>query len=98
MNEVDKRPTTTYQSEEFIIANTSKRDIREVEVGGKKIDLYSSGATTYDPVLAREIKDKYKDDPNIIVINKPHVRPDGYGKTHHTVPALPWKDDKLDEN
>ena len=93
MNEVDKRPSTTYQSEEFIIANTSKRDINEVEVGGKKIDLYSSGATTYDPVLAGEVKDKYKDDPSIIVINKSHVRLQGASKTHHTVPALPWKDE-----
>jgi hypothetical protein len=93
MNEVDKRPSTTYQSEEYIIANTSKRDIRQVEVGGKKIDLYSSGATTYDPVLAGEIRDKYSNDPAIMVINKPHVREQGANKTHHTVPALPWKDE-----
>ena len=93
MNEVDKRPTSTYQTEEFIIANSGKRDIREVEVGGKKIDLFSSGATTYDSVLAGELKDKYKNDPNVIVINKPHVRMQGEDKTHHTVPALPWKDE-----
>ena len=91
MNEVDKRPASTYQTEEFIIANSGRRPISEVEVGGKRIDLFSSGATTYDPVLANEIKDKYKDDPNIMVINKPHVRPQGADKTHHTVPILPWK-------
>ena len=94
MNEVDKRPTSTYQTEEFIIANSGKRDIREVEVGGKKVDLFSSGATTYDSVLAGELKDKYKNDPNIMVINKSHVRLQGADKTHHTVPALPWKDEE----
>ena len=87
MNEVDKRPTSTYQTEEFIIANAGKRDIREVEVGGKKVKLFESGATTYDSVLAGEIKDKYKNDPNIMVINKSHVRLQGADKTHHTVPA-----------
>jgi len=56
--------------------------------------LFSSGATTYDKVLAGEIKDKYKDDPNVMVINKPHVRLQGADKTHHTVPALPWKDEE----
>ena len=94
MNEVYKRPTSTYQTEEFIIANSGRKQVSEVEVGGKKVDLFSSGATTYDPVLAGEIKDKYKGDPNIIVINKPHVRLQGADKTHHTVPALPWKDEE----
>ena len=88
MNEVDKRPASTYQTEEFIIANSGKRQIKEVEVGGKRIELFSSGATTYDPVLANEIKDKYRDDPNIMVINKSHVRPQGSSRTHHTVPDL----------
>ena len=91
MNEVDKRPATTHQTEEFIIANSGRKRISEVEVGGKRVDLFSSGATTYDSVLAGEIKDKYRDDPNIMVINKPHVRQQGADKTHHTVPELPWK-------
>ena len=94
MNEVDKRPTSTYQTEEFIIANSGRKQISEVEVGGKKVNLFSSGATTYDSVLAGEIKDKYRDDPNVMVINKPHVRLQGADKTHHTVPALPWKDEE----
>ena len=93
MNEVDKRPTSTYQTEEFIIANSGKRKVSEVEVGGKRVKLLSSGATTYDPVLAGELKDKYENDPNVMIINKPHVRMQGADKTHHTVPALPWKDE-----
>jgi len=43
-------------------------------------------------VFAEEIKDKYKNDPNIMVIEKPHVRLGGIHKTHHTVPVLPWKE------
>ncbi len=75
-----------------MIVNSGRKQISEVAVGGKRVDLFSSGATTYDAVLAGEIKDKYKDDPNIMVINKPHVRLQGADKTHHTVPELPWKD------
>ncbi len=65
-----------------------------VTVGGKEIKFYSAGATTYDKVLADEIADKYKHDIDIAVINKSHVRQQGADKTHHTVPALPWHDDK----
>ncbi|KKN62892.1 hypothetical protein LCGC14_0507450 [marine sediment metagenome] len=64
---------------------------KSVNVGGKEIRLFSSGATTYDKKLANEIKDKYKHDPDIGVINKSHVRLQGAHKTHFTVPALPWK-------
>lgn len=64
-----------------------------VTVGEKEIKFFSAGATTYDKVLADEIKDKYKNDPDIGVIHKSHVRLQGAPKTHHTVPALPWKDD-----
>ena len=98
MNEVDKRPASSHRAEEFIIANSGRRPIKEVEVGGKKIDLFSSGATTYDKTLAAEVKDKYKDDPNIVVINKPHVRPNGARKTHFTVPEGPWSKDKDEDD
>ena len=74
MNEVDKRPASTYQTEEFIIANSGRRQIKEVEVGGKRIELFSSGATTYDPVLAGELKDKYKNVELMLVEGVPHSK------------------------
>ena len=92
MLEVDKAPSTS-SGEEFIIANSGRRKITEVNVGRKTVKLGPAGATTYDKILAGEIKDKYKNDPNVIVINKPHVTMDGIHQTHHTVPALPWHDD-----
>ncbi len=94
MLEVDKRPASSYRAEEFIIANSGKRKVTEVNVGGKTVKLGPSGATTYDKVLAGEIKDKYKNDPNVIVIHKSSVTMDGIHQTHHTVPALPWHDDE----
>jgi len=91
---VDKRPSSSYQKEEFIIANSGKRRISEVAVGGKSIKLGPSGATTYDKVLAGELKDKYKYDPNVIVIQKPYIQLNEGHKTHHLVPALPWHKEK----
>ena len=93
MLEVDKRPTSTYQKEEFIIANSGKRKVSEVNVGGKSVKLGPSGATTYDRVLAGELKDKYKNDPNVIVIQKPYIQLHHGHKTHHLVPALPWHEE-----
>ena len=76
-----------------MIVNRGTSPRESVNVGGKKVRLFSSGATTYDKKLANEIKDKYKDDWTVDVINKSHVRQQGADKTHHTVPALPWKDE-----
>lgn len=60
---------------EYIIKNSGHRIIDEVEVGGRKIALGSSGATLYnEPELANEIEDMYKLDPNITVIRKDHRR------------------------
>ena len=59
MNELGKCPGSTYQKEEYIIANSGKREVRSVSVGGKEVELFMSGATTYDKGLAMEIKDKY---------------------------------------
>ncbi len=94
MNEVDRRPATTRDAEEWVIVDRGVNQRKGVTVGGKEVRLFSAGATTYDKVLADEIKDKYKDDPDIGVINKSHVRLQGADKTHHTVPALPWKNDE----
>ena len=93
MEEVDKRPSSTYQAEEFIIANSGTRRVTEVNVDGKRVKLGPSGATTYDSVLAGEIKDKYKLDPNVIVIPKPYIRLGDGHQTHHLVPHLPWHDE-----
>ena len=93
MEEVDKRPSSSYQAEEFIIANSGKRRISEVSVGGKTVKLGPSGATTYDKVLAGELKDKYNGDPNVIVIRKSYIQLNDGHKSHHTVPALPWQED-----
>lgn len=92
MNVVDKRPASSRHEAEYMIVNSGKRKVSEVEVGGKNVELYRAGATSYDKVFAEELKDKYKNDPNIMVIEKPHVRLREVHKTHHTVPKLPWKD------
>jgi len=65
-----------------------------VNIEGKKVKLGPSGATTYDPVLAGELKDKYRGDPNVMVIEKPYVQLNPIHKTHFTVPPLPWKKDE----
>ena len=91
MSEYGKRPSTTYQSEEFLVVNSGKRAVTDVEVGGHPVHLLQSGATVYDRSLALEIKDKYKLDPNVMVIRKPWVRLNDGHVTHHTIPELPWK-------
>ncbi len=93
MNEVDQRPASTRDAEEWVIVDRGVNQRKGVTVGDKEIKLFSAGATTYDKVLADEIRDKYKNDIDIGVINKSHVRQQGADKTHHTVPRLPWKDD-----
>ncbi len=94
MNEVDKRPVSTRDKEEWMIVNRGRNQRDSVSVGGKRIELYSSGATTYDKTLANEVEDKYKHDPDIGVINKSHVRLQGAHRTHFTVPQMPWKKDE----
>ena len=93
MNEVDKRPATTRDAEEWVIVDRGVNQRKGVTVSGKEVRLFSAGATTYDKHLADEIRDKYKHDPDIGVIHKSHVRLQGADKTHHTVPALPWHDE-----
>jgi hypothetical protein len=90
MEEYGKRPPPN-KGEEFIIANSGHRAVTDVEVGGRKIHLRSSGATVYDRSLAMEIKDKYRHDPNLMVIEKPYRSLNDGHATHWTVPELPWK-------
>jgi len=47
--------------------------------------------------LAGEIKDKYKLDPNVMVIQKPYVTLNNEHKTLHIVPALPWKEKQSED-
>lgn len=98
MMEYGKRPSTTYQSEEYLVVNSGKRVVTDVEVGGRQVHLLSAGATVYDKNLAFEIKDKYRNDPNVMVIQKPWVRLNDGHVTHHVVPELPWHKQKRRTN
>ncbi len=91
MNELDKRPANTRDAEEWVIVDRGVNQRRSVNVGGRNVELYSSGATTYDKTLGRELKDKYKDDPGIMVVEKPYVQIKSEHKSFFTVPELPWK-------
>jgi hypothetical protein len=94
MTEYGKRPSTTYQSHEYIVVNSGRKTVTDVSVGGRDIHLASAGATIYDKNLALEIKDKYRMDPNVYVIEKPWERyreRQGDRKTHWSVPELPWR-------
>lgn len=73
-----------------MIFNTTQRK-RDVSIDEKNIELYSSGATTYDKTLGRELKDKYRDDPDVMVIEKEYVQAKSEHKSFFTVPKLPWK-------
>jgi len=55
--------------------------------------MYESGATTYDPVLANELMDKYKNDPDVKIIEKEYVQMESEHKSSFAVPKLPWHDD-----
>ena len=90
MSEYGKRPPPN-KGEEFIIVNSGHQKVTDVEVGGKAIHLLSAGATVYDRALAMEVKDKYKWDPNVKVIEKPYLSLSDGRRTHWTVPELPWK-------
>ena len=67
---------------------------QSVDVGGKNVDLYSTGATVYDPVLGRELKDKYAGSNDVTVIEKEYVQMKGNHKSFFTVPAMPWHKDE----
>jgi hypothetical protein len=91
MTEYGKRPTSTYQSQEYLVVNSGREKVTDVEAGGRDVHLASAGATIYDKSLAMEIKDKYRWNPNVMVIEKPWVRMSDGHKTHFTIPALPWR-------
>jgi hypothetical protein len=91
MEEYGKRPPPN-KGEEYIVVNSGRREVTDVEVGGRHIHLASAGATLYDKSLALEVKAKYKNDPNVSVIEKPYVSLNDGHRTHFTVPLLPWKD------
>jgi hypothetical protein len=75
----------------MILNKSHKR--QSVDVGGRNVDLYSTGATTYDKVLGQELKEKYKDDSDVVVIEKEYVQIKSDHKSFFTVPALPWHDE-----
>lgn len=93
MPEYGKRPDNNIGHMEYIVQNSGRRKVEKVEVGGHEVELGSSGATVYDPGLAKELKAKYQGDPCVFIIEKPFVRkPDGHRRVFAN-PALPWKDD-----
>ena len=90
MTEYGKRPPPN-KGEEFIIVNSGHQKVTDVEVGGTAIHLLSAGATVYDRALAMEVKDKYKWDPNVKVIEKPYLSLNDGHRSSFVVPELPWK-------
>lgn len=91
MTEYGKRPEPN-KGEEYIIVNSGREKVTDVEVGGRDIHLASSGATVYDRTLAMEVKDKYKDNPNVKVIEKPYLSlSDGHRTVFGCLPEMPWK-------
>ncbi|MCB2179450.1 hypothetical protein KQH61_05965 [bacterium] len=73
MAEVGIRPSRN-KGREFIVRNSGRKEVSAVEVGDTVVDLGTSGATIYDETLANEIRDKYRLDPNVLVIEKPYVQ------------------------
>lgn len=67
---------------------------QSVDVGGKSVELYSAGATTYDKALGRELKEKYKGNPDVMVIEKEYVQAKSEHKSFFTVPKMPWHKDE----
>lgn len=96
MEEYGKRPPPN-KGEEFIIANSGRQAVTDVEIGGKRIHLRSAGATVYDRALAMEIKDKYRNNPNLMVIEKPYRSLNDGHKHIFTVPELPWHRKRIRE-
>lgn len=95
MNEVGVQPSRS-KGREFIVTNSGARKVDHVEVGGKRIDLHASGATIYDERLAREVKDKYKLDPNVHVMEKDHIQIKQDGSRRFTfsvgnIEDKPWR-------
>jgi hypothetical protein len=90
MEEYGKRPPPN-KGEEYIVVNSGRREVTDVEVGGRRIHLASAGATLYDKSLALEVKAKYKNDPNVSVIEKPYVSLNDGHRHLFSVPELPWK-------
>ena len=74
MNEVGIIPSRS-KGREYIVQNAGRRQRDKVSLGkGDDIILESSGATIYDESIANEVKDKYKDDPSILVTEKNHIK------------------------
>ena len=74
------------------MVNSGREKVTDVTVGGRDIHLASAGATVYDRGLAMEVKDKYKYDPNVMVIEKPYLSlNDGHKTVFGCLPEMPWK-------
>ena len=91
MEEYGKRPPPN-KGEEYIVVNSGRQEVTDVEVGGRNIHLASAGATVYDKALALELRAKYKNDPSVSVIEKPYVSLNDGHRSVFSVPALPWKE------
>ena len=82
MNEVGKIPSSNTGSE-FIVQNTGT-DFQYETLSldkGDDIKMESSGATIYDPSVAKELQDKYKGDPNLHIFEKNHIKLNRFGKS-----------------
>jgi len=83
MNEVGIIPSRS-KGREYIVQNAGAgAQLEKVSLDkGDDIILGDSGATIYDESIADEVKEKYKNDPRITVIEKDHIklRSDGSGR------------------
>lgn len=83
MNEVGIIPSRS-KGREYVVQNAGagvQYDTISLD-RGDDIVLEGSGATIYDEKIANEVKDKYKNDPNIHVIEKNHVKLNKNGRAN----------------
>jgi hypothetical protein len=83
MNEVGLIPSRS-KGREYVVQNAGsgvQYDTVSLDKGDD-IVLESSGATIYDEKIANEVRDKYKNDPNITVIEKNHIKLNRNGRAN----------------
>lgn len=83
MNEVGIIPSRS-KGREYIVQNAGAgAQLDKVSLDrGDDIILESSGATIYDESIANEVKDKYRNDPRIAVIEKNHIKLNDNGRAN----------------
>ena len=83
----------------WIVHNaTQNRNFKGVKAGGKDMLFNREGRFLIDdPVVANEIRNEHPRDVTVTRMRYPDVSDRGH-KYFHTVPALPWHEDKNDNN